>query len=282
MRLRLPAMPTPARALTTVALIAVAGVGGLLGARWVGDTLSDPSCEFVVGGASETTTPERAANASTIAWQSVERGLAPRAATIAIATAIQESKLQNINYGDADSIGLFQQRPSQGWGTEEEILDPVYSTNAFYDGLVEVDGWESGVITEVAQTVQRSAFPTAYADHEAEGRVMASALTGETSAAVTCDLDAPTGAGNAPTLASELQALGMQATATGANEVTATGNSTSEAWAMAGWAVTHAPGRQITSVSVDNLIWTRAENPDTWVRPAPLQDEATVTITVAS
>jgi len=275
-------MPTPARAVTTVALIAVAGVGGLLGARWIGDTLSDPSCEFVVGGASETTTPERAANASTIAWQSVQRGLAPRAATIAIATAIQESKLQNINYGDADSLGLFQQRPSQGWGTEEEIMDPIYSTNAFYDGLVEVDNWQDGVITEVAQTVQRSAFPSAYADHEAEGRVMASALTGESTAALTCDLDAPTSAGDASALANELQALGMQAAVTGQHEVTATGNTTSMAWAMAGWAVTHAQGRQITSVSVDNRIWTRDDNPDTWVSPAPTQDEATVTIAVAS
>ncbi len=275
-------MPSPARAVTTVALIAVAGVGGLLGARWVGDTLSDPSCEFLVAGASETTTPERAANASTIAWQSVERGLAPRAATIAIATAIQESKLENINYGDADSVGLFQQRPSQGWGSVEEILDPVYSTNAFYDGLVQVDGWEDGVITEVAQTVQRSAFPTAYADHEAEGRVMASALTGETSAALTCDLDSPTGPGDASALASELEGLGMPATATGASEVTLSANSVTQGWAMAAWAVAHAQGREITSVTTDNVNWTRDDNPDTWSRPAPAQDEATVTITVAS
>lgn len=274
-------MPTPARAFTTVALVAVAAAGGLLGARWLGDTLSDPSCEFVVSGMSETTTTERAANASTIAWESVERGLAPRAATIAIATAIQESKLQNINYGDADSIGLFQQRPSQGWGTEEEILDPVYSTNAFYDALVEVDGWQDGVITEVAQTVQRSAFPTAYADHEAEGRVMASALTGETAAAVTCDVDAPTGAGDASALADELQGLGMQASSTGASQVTVTGGDVSEAWAIAGWAVTHAQGRQITSVSVDDLVWNRDDNPDVWSRPTPAQDEATVTMMVA-
>ncbi len=275
-------MPSPARVLTTVALVAVAGAGGLLGARWVGDALSDPSCEFTVAEASETTTPERAANASTIAWQSVERGLPPRAASIAIATAIQESKLENINYGDADSIGLFQQRPSQGWGTVEEIMDPVYATNAFYNGLVEIDGWQDGVITEVAQSVQRSAFPTAYADHEPEGRVMASALTGETTAAVTCDLDAPTAAGDASALAAELEALGMQATATGANEVTATSNSTSESWAIAGWAVTHAQGRQITSVTSGDLIWSRDDNPDTWSRHAPAQDEATVTIVVAS
>lgn len=274
-------MPTPARTVTTVALVVVAGAGGLLGARWLGDTLSDPSCEFSVAGMSETTTPERAANASTIAWQSVERGLAPRAATIAIATAIQESKLQNINYGDADSIGLFQQRPSQGWGTEEEILDPVYATNAFYDALVEVDGWEDGVITEVAQTVQKSAFPTAYAEHEAEGRVMASALTGETAAAVTCDLDEPTGAGDASALADELQTLGMQARSADESQVTVVGSDVEEAWAIAGWAMTHAQGRQIISIAVDGAVWMR-EDSEVWSRSAPEQDEATVTIRLAA
>src|SRR5699024_6562435 len=111
--------------------------------------------------------------------------------TIAVATAIQESKLRNISYGDRDSLGLFQQRPSQGWGTEEEILNPFYSTNRFYDALVQVRGWEDGVVTEVAQEVQRSAFPDAYGDHETEGRVLASSLSGHTQAALVCRLDSP-------------------------------------------------------------------------------------------
>ncbi|MGC1206502.1 MAG: hypothetical protein WA880_00950, partial [Ornithinimicrobium sp.] len=164
-------MPSPGRLVTTGALLCVAGVGGVFGARWVIDSVSDPMCEFTAADRSETKTPEQSANASTISIVAVQRGLPPRAASIGIATAIQESKLQNINYGDADSLGLFQQRPSQGWGSEEEILDPVYATNAFYDVLIEVEGWQDGEITEVAQTVQRSAYPDAYADHEWEGRV---------------------------------------------------------------------------------------------------------------
>ena len=84
-------------------------------------------------------------------------------------------------------MGLFQQRPSQGWGTVEQILDPVYSTNAFYDGLVEVEGYEAMEITVAAQAVQRSAYPDAYADHEADGRALASALTGNHEAAFWCD-----------------------------------------------------------------------------------------------
>ena len=101
-----------------------------------------------------------------------------RAATIALATAYQESKIYNLEHGDRDSLGLFQQRPSQGWGTREQILDPYYATNAFYDALAKVDGYESMRITEAAQEVQRSGFPEAYADHEADARVLASALTG--------------------------------------------------------------------------------------------------------
>ncbi len=147
------------------------GVGPLLGAE---------GCTATVQGHTVSLDIEQAENAALIAAISVRRGLPPRAASIAIATAIQESKLRNLEHGDRDSLGLFQQRPSQGWGTEEQILDPSYATNAFYDVLIEVEGYQDLPITEAAQRVQRSAFPNAYADHEADGRALASALTGET------------------------------------------------------------------------------------------------------
>src|SRR5690349_23736470 len=76
------------------------------------------------------------------------RGMPPRATTIAIATAFQESKIHNIDYGDRDSVGLFQQRPSQGWGTREQILDPEYAINTFYNSLAKVDGYEAMIITD--------------------------------------------------------------------------------------------------------------------------------------
>ena len=119
----------------------------------------------------------------------VLRQLPARAATIAVATAMQESKLVNLDYGDRDSLGLFQQRPSQGWGTPEQVRDPVYATNAFYDVLVKIDGYRAMQITDVAQQVQRSAFPEAYADHEPDARVLASALSGHSPAAMSCTLD---------------------------------------------------------------------------------------------
>ena len=139
--------------------------------------------------------PEQAENAALISAIALRRGMPARAATIALATAYQESKLTNIDYGDRDSLGLFQQRPSQGWGTRRQVLEPEYAINAFYDALDRVDGYASMEITVAAQEVQRSAFPEAYADHEADARVLASALTGETWRAFHCTVsDSPAGA----------------------------------------------------------------------------------------
>ena len=98
--------------------------------------------------------------------------------SIALATAYQESKIRNIDHGDRDSLGLFQQRPSMGWGSREQIQDPYYAVNAFYDALEKIDGYKEMRITEAAQEVQRSGFPEAYEDHAPDARALASALTG--------------------------------------------------------------------------------------------------------
>lgn len=157
-----------------------------------GDRLSTQRCTVSFDGESDTLTAEQADNAALIAARSAARGLRARAATIGIATAIQESGLRNIDYGDRDSLGLFQQRPSQGWGTVEEVMDPWHAANAFYAGLVKVSGWEDAEITVAAQAVQRSGFPEAYADHEAEARLWATGLRGYGGpAAVTCDISTP-------------------------------------------------------------------------------------------
>lgn len=135
-------------------------------------------------------TAERAGNAAIIAGVGWGFGFGDNGVTVALATAIQESGLRNLDYGDRDSVGLFQQRTSQGWGTVEEIMDPRYSAGKFYETLARVDGWESLPVTEAAQKVQRSGFPDAYADHEAEARAWAQALGG-TAGTVSCDLSAP-------------------------------------------------------------------------------------------
>ena len=136
---------------------------------------------------------EQARWTSLMAAIAQRRGLPPRATTIAIATAFQESKIHNVDYGDRDSLGLFQQRPSQGWGTPEQVLDPYYSIERFYDGLVKVRGYEGMTITNAAQRVQRSAFPGAYAQHEDYARALASSLRGYSPTAFHCRINETAG-----------------------------------------------------------------------------------------
>ncbi|MDG4813898.1 hypothetical protein O7628_30805 [Micromonospora sp. WMMD956] len=114
--------------------------------------------------------PEQTANVKAIIAATKKAGLDERAAVISIGTALQESKLQNLGHlgdrNDHDSLGLFQQRPSSGWGTPEQITDPEYATTAFLKGLRQVDGWQNMALTDAAQTVQVSAYPDAYAQWE--------------------------------------------------------------------------------------------------------------------
>ncbi|MCO1594304.1 hypothetical protein M8C17_03920 [Micromonospora sp. RHAY321] len=113
---------------------------------------------------------EQTANVKAIIAATKKAGLPERAAVISIATSLQESKLENLGHlgdrNDHDSLGLFQQRPSSGWGTPEQITDPDYSTTAFLKGLKQVDGWQDMPLTDAAQTVQVSAYPDAYAQWE--------------------------------------------------------------------------------------------------------------------
>ncbi|MFJ6784478.1 C40 family peptidase [Streptomyces yangpuensis] len=105
-------------------------------------------------------------NAKVIVATGIQKRVPARGQVVALATALQESTLINLDHGDRDSLGLFQQRPSQGWGTREQIMDPVYSAGKFYDGLVKIKDWEQMPVTVAAQKVQRSGFPDAYAKHE--------------------------------------------------------------------------------------------------------------------
>ena len=113
---------------------------------------------------------EQTANVKAIIAATKKAGMDERAAVVSIATALQESKLENLGHlgdrNDHDSQGLFQQRPSSGWGTVEQITDPEYSTTAFLKGLKQVDGWRDMPLTVAAQTVQVSAYPDHYAQWE--------------------------------------------------------------------------------------------------------------------
>ncbi|CAL9430741.1 hypothetical protein SUDANB70_02061 [Streptomyces sp. enrichment culture] len=165
-------------------------VAGYLVVQYVTGGGRGPGCKVVSAkgdGATYEFTPEQAVNAATITAVGTARDLPERAVTIALATALQESTLRNIDYGDRDSLGLFQQRPSQGWGTPEEIMDPVHSAEKFYEGLEKVPGYTRLPLTVAAQKVQRSGFPQAYAKHEPDAALLAAALTGRSGATLTCE-----------------------------------------------------------------------------------------------
>lgn len=206
-----------------------------------------PGCATAAGDGAGDVTVEQADNAATIAGVGLALGMPDHAVTVALATALQESGLRNLTGGDRDSAGLFQQRPSQGWGTYPQVTDPVHAATAFYDKLRSEPDWPTLSVTQAAQLVQRSATPEAYARWEPVARSLARALTGEDPAALTCHhlaLAVP-GADVARLAAAELgtaRLSGRQPQARG--------------WALATWLVAHAARLGLDTVSYDGHRWT--------------------------
>lgn len=192
--------------------------------------------------------PEQMDNAATIAAVGRAMGAPDRAITIALATAIQESTLANLRGGDRDSVGLFQQRPSQGWGSPAELLDTVTSSTKFYDALLATPGWAGMDVTEAAQRVQRSGFPEAYADHEPEARTLAVSFLGQNPGGLTCtglDLSEPpadTVAGLADAELGSARLSGEQSPQNG--------------WAIASWLVAHSTRLTVDRVTYAGRTWT--------------------------
>jgi hypothetical protein len=197
------------------------------------------------------------------------RGMSPRATTIAIATAFQESKLHNIDYGDRDSLGLFQQRPSQGWGSAEQIMDPHYSIEKFYKALAKIKGYESMEITEAAQKVQHSGFPGAYAQHEADSRALASALRGYSPAAFTCQIN-PKGVSSTAVVVEDIEkAFGKIESGQDRDRarfpLTGTpADVKARGWAIAHYLVGNASHLGITTVTFETKQWSAEDSDKGW------------------
>lgn len=271
-------------ALLTVVVLGVGGTAAWLGGRHLLAQVSGEQCRVTANVSMFEWAPDQASNAAAITAIAVKRGLPPRAASIAIATAMQESKVRNVRFGDRDSLGLFQQRPSQGWGTAEQILDPEYSTNKFYDALVKVKGYASMDIAEAAQAVQRSAAGEAYAQHEAQARVTASVLSGQTPRGIGCALQDPSTPGDPEVTASLLEKdFGVQARV-GDGAVTYTASSDEAAWAVASWAVARAADTGALTVTLGDRQWTRGMEESAYtfqqVQPDPQLGARTVRITL--
>ena len=182
-------------ALGVVAVIPMAMTASLLGGTMDAPSLTSSSGAVTACTIDSTTvsvndlTAEQVANARTLIAVGKSLHVPPRGWVIAIATALQESGLRNLHYGDRDSLGLMQQRPSAGWGTPQQVETPSYAARAFYggpgsptrnSGLLSVAGWEHMPLWEAAQSVQRSAFPFAYQAHEALATDLVRRLAGKT------------------------------------------------------------------------------------------------------
>jgi hypothetical protein len=259
-------------AVAFVVLLA-AGVGVFWWLRNRGLTEPVPGQQRCVATASNRSTVvdlDQARFASIIAGVSVRRGLPPRAASIALATAYQETGIRNLNYGDLDSVGLFQQRPSAGWGTKQQVMNPYYATGKFYDALVKIKGWETADINDVAQQVQRSGYPEAYRDHEADARVLASALTGQSPTGLSC-LDRSGTPGDVKALRSALQrTFGNVDDFAKGSVITIRARSEKRAWAYAHYAVANAKFYGVTTVKVGNQLWvTQDLNLPDWQEASP-------------
>jgi hypothetical protein len=285
-------------------------LAGYLVVQYVTGGGGAPGCKVVSGrgdGAAYEFTPEQAVNAATIAAVGTGRGMPERAVTIALATAIQESGLRNIEHGDRDSLGLFQQRPSQGWGTKKQIMDPTYAAGIFYKHLSKVRGYASLPITDAAQRVQRSGYPEAYAKHEMDAVLLSAALTGRSAATLTCEgrvaatpvtgpdavrsalvrdfgRDVLQPAGAEVSAGTPTPSLSVSGTSEGGGRtvtlpVAGTTGSTGHrglrqrGWQLAHWAVANASALHIDRVSYAGREWT-AGNTDSHWRPAGGADGA--------
>jgi cell wall-associated NlpC family hydrolase len=140
----------------------------------------NPACAVLINSATGTTDldEDQVDNAETIVVAGARMEVPVRGLIIGVATALQESQLRNLNYGDRDSVGLFQQRPSAGWGSVAELTDPPTSASKFFAALLEVPNWQSMPLTEAAQAVQRSAFPNAYAKWESLSTTLVTTMVG--------------------------------------------------------------------------------------------------------
>jgi len=206
-----------------------------------------PMCSLSSGPTSLDFEPEQASDASTVAAVAKRKGLADHAVTIALAAALQESKLFNVDFGDRDSLGIFQQRPSQGWGTPSQLLDPAYAAGAFFAHLALVPGWQTLPVAVAAQRVQHSADGSAYAQWEEQARDLAKALTGEAPGALTCKWP-----GHRAPRASALTSAADRQLGPGWQS----GGSTARDWTVAEWLVAHSYEYGVIAVAVDGQRWT--------------------------
>lgn len=283
---------------TATAFLVLLCVAGYALAQYLTGSAGSPRCTVRAadgqGGGDYELEPRQAANAATITAVASQRGLPERAVTIALATAMQESGLRNIGHGDRDSVGLFQQRPSQGWGTARQIQDPVYASGEFYTHLTRIPDYSQLPLTVAAQRVQHSGFPRAYAKHEPDAALLTSALTGRRAASFSCTTQPAdqtrVRAGSAEQVRHRLvREFGTGVLPGGDRGPGATGGSgrrsapesqltvasrgSQRDWELAHWMVAHADELRVDRIALHGRVWRADRSREGW-HPDPAASAA--------
>ena len=260
-------------------MLAIAGYAIYTNFQHVTATLPAPGCQAGTGEQAITLDTEQAAIAATIAGVAARHRLPRQAVTIALAAALQESKLSNLDYGDRDSVGIFQQRPSEGWGPAAKLEDPVYATTKFFAALTQVPGYAKMPVYQAAQDVQHSADGSAYAQWSGVAGQLAGYFTGKPPHRVSCWYS-PAGKSD---LASAMRGMTEAFGPPGHNAVivamstdrSAQKNKRSAAvlhvqraaaWTVANWLVAHAQAYGLSEVRYAGYEWKAADGSMGWQR----------------
>jgi len=240
-------------AIVGIAILAACGIG--LWALWRAVQSHTVAEECRVG--NYTLDPSQASVASTMVGVVITKQVPERAAVLVLAAGLQESKLANIpaGEGDRDSVGVLQQRPSQGWGTAAQLHDIHFATRAFLTALLKIDNWQTMDLADAIQAVQISADGSAYARHEGEAQALSDALTGRAPAGITCTFPKPSQVAAAAKVAS---LIGKDLPVNKPVAVEPTVKVPGASWTTAAWFVANADRLGIDSVAYSQREWTRA------------------------
>ncbi len=260
-------------------LLAVAGYLTYHSFQQVSPAVAAPGCQAGNGGQVIALEPDQAAIAATIAGVAARHKLPRQAVIIAYAAALQESQLHNLDYGDRDSVGVFQQRPSQGWGPARDLKNPIYATTRFFGALVRVHGYTTMPVQAAAQAVQHSADGSAYGQWTTVATQLAGYFTGISPHDVSCwYVPAPKAnlAGAVRGLTQTFGPLGGKAVLVrittdrsghnGDGSVAVVHVQRAGAWTVAGWLVAHAQDYGVSEVRYAGYDWQAADGTMGWQR----------------
>jgi len=267
-------------------VLAVLAVGVYLVVRSlapvIGPVLIGSGCSAAAPHQSVLLDTQQASIAATIAGVAHQQSMPRAAVTIAYATAMQESKLHDLTYGDQDSVGVFQQRPSQGWGPARKLENPIYATTKFFRALKAIHGYQTMPVYQAAQAVQHSADGSAYIQYERMAAEMTGAFTGQRGHAVYCwSLAASPRHPDVSALTEGLNSTFGQATAnlarTGpAHTMLVPIGHTKLGWEVASWLVTHSTKYGIHQVRFGGYQWRAASGTKGWIRDAGAPPAGTI------